>query len=206
MGVDIGTVIADGYRGRLQQGVAVADTFQADVEGLFETLEQAGVAYTLVGGMALLLYVAGRNTVDLDLIVSPETIPVLPWNGEVLDRDFGRARFGAVHIVLLLTSNLLFEQVQREERVLRQTESRVVPCATPRGLLLLKLYALPSLYRQGNLQRAALYETDIRMLLLHAPEVTDEGLLNTLVPYVLPGDLQELAQILREQRGRRRFQ
>ena len=43
-----------------------------------------------------------------------------------------------------------------------------MPCATPEGLILLKLYALPSLYRQSELRRANLYEADLAALLLAA--------------------------------------
>jgi hypothetical protein len=35
------------------------------------------------------------------------------------------------------------------------------------GLILLKLYALPSLYRQGNFAKVGIYENDVATLLLH---------------------------------------
>jgi hypothetical protein len=70
--------------------------------------------------------------------------------------------------------------------------------------LLLKLYALPSLYRQGNLARAALYETDIFMLLQDVT-VDEEHLLAILSEHLAPHDVDELRRILREQRERRRF-
>ena len=72
------------------------------------------------------------------------------------------------------------------------------------AVTLLKLYALPSLYRQGEFDRAALYETDILMLHQGAA-VDDEALLGELRPYMAPGDVAELRSILAEQRGRRRF-
>lgn len=79
-----------------------------------------------------------------------------------------------------------------------------MPCATREGLLLLKLYALPSLYRQGNLTRAALYETDIR-LLLGGANVPIDVLFTTLAPYVAAHDLPELRNIVSELQARRRF-
>ncbi len=79
-----------------------------------------------------------------------------------------------------------------------------MPCATREGLLLLKLYALPSLYRQGNLARAALYETDILMLRQDAM-VDEEKLLAVLSVHLAPHDIDELRRILLEQRERRRF-
>jgi hypothetical protein len=76
--------------------------------------------------------------------------------------------------------------------------------ATRRGLLLLKLYALPSLYRRGNLARAALYETDVRMLLQGA-DIPDEDLLGALEAHLSRSDIDELRRILGEQREKRRF-
>ena len=178
---------------------------RADVNSLLYLLAERQINYTLVGGVALLFYVQGRNTADLDLIMAPADVDDLPWNATVQDRDFGRAMYGTVPVDLLLTTNPLFQYVQRKETVIQQEAGREIPCATARGLLLLKLYALPSLYRQGNLVRAALYEADIRTL-LHVTDVADSELLPILAPHVGSGDLHELAQILQEQRGRPRFQ
>jgi hypothetical protein len=66
------------------------------------------------------------------------------------------------------------------------------------------LYALPSLYRRGNLARAALYETDILMLRQDAM-VDEEKLLAILSKHLAPHDIDELRRILLEQRERRRF-
>jgi hypothetical protein len=60
-----------------------------------------------------------------------------------------------------LTQNALFEEVQQNYRSEIQWGNRRLPCATPQGLVILKFYALPSLYGQGKFDRAALYETDI---------------------------------------------
>lgn len=103
-----------------------------------------------------------------------------------------------------LTTNPLFERVRATERAAITFDGRTVPSVTRDGLLLLKLYALPSLYRQGKLDRAALYETDI--LMLHAGVVVDDGrLLSTLSTYLPKHDVAELGKILEEQRQRRRF-
>ena len=70
-----------------------------------------------------------------------------------------------------------------------------VLCATVEGLVLLKLYALPSLYRQGDGQRIALYEADLTMLMeRHRPNL--EPLLSVIEPYVEPGQLHELRNIV----------
>jgi hypothetical protein len=67
----------------------------------------------------------------------------------------------------------------------------------------LKLYALPSLYRQGKLARAALYENDV--LMLHqGGAIDDEALLGELASHLSATDVAELRRILADQRARRR--
>jgi hypothetical protein len=76
-----------------------------------------------------------------------------------------------------------------------------VPTATPEGLILLKLYALPSLYRQGRFDRVSVYEGDIASLMQrHRPTV--EPLLRRLEPHLEAGDLHELRGIVRDIEGR----
>ncbi len=174
------------------------------VEALFAALEQKGVDYVLVGGVALLSYVEGRNTQDIDLIVRTDQLAAIDWAATVQDRDFGRAQFRGVRVDLLLQTNPLFARVARDERTTTQFHGRSVPVATRKGLLLLKLYALPSLYRNGQLARAALYETDVRMLLQGA-DIADDDLLGALDTLLSPSDIAELARILGEQREKRRF-
>lgn len=56
------------------------------VEALFDELEATGIDYVLVGGVALLSYVEGRNTQDIALIVSPDDLGKLPWGAEAQAR------------------------------------------------------------------------------------------------------------------------
>ncbi len=74
---------------------------------------------------------------------------------------------------------------------------RDIPCASVDGLLLLKLFALPSLYRQGDFARVALYEHDIAMLLRVGPSNVSQ-LFDELADHVSPNDLQELRSIVAE--------
>lgn len=185
-------------RGRMTQDLRPA------IEALFLELERKHVDYVLVGGVAVLSYVEGRNTQDIDLIVRADQLSAIDWAATVQDHDFGRAQFRGVRVDLLLRSNILFEHVAAHERTTTQFHGQSVPVATRKGLLLLKLYALPSLYRNGQLARAALYETDVRMLLQGA-SISDEELLGQLGALLSPSDIAELARILREQREKRRF-
>jgi hypothetical protein len=61
----------------------------------------------------------------------------------------------------------------------------------------LKLYALPSLYRQFDMDRAALYENDIATLIArYSPAL--EPLLALATHEIEPGDQKELSQIISE--------
>ena len=98
---------------------------------------------------------------------------------------------------LLFTTNPLFEQVARQHWESLSFHNHRIRCATPTGLLLLKLFALPSLYRQGRIERADLYENDIRMLLRAHPQPTG-SLLDTLTAHMPASDINALRKILDE--------
>jgi hypothetical protein len=199
----IDDIIQNGIVFNLFRDLPMQD-IRGTVRALFEALHTAQVDYLLVGGVALLSYVEGRNTQDVDLIVDPRQIPRLPWQVTIQDQDFGTANYRGLRVDLLLTTNRLFAYVRRREHTAVMFESLEVPCATREGLLLLKLYALPSLYRQGNLARAALYETDILML-LQGTTIDEEGLLTVLRRHLAPHDIDELRRIMRELRERKRL-
>jgi hypothetical protein len=143
-----------------------AETLLEVVARLFTLLHERQIDYLLVGGVAMLQYVQGRNTEDIDLIISVSSLQALP---EVTvtsqDNHFARGTFDTLQIDFLLTRNPFFDMVQRRYATIRHFRERDIPCATVEGLLLLKLYALPSLYRQGNFARVGLYENDIATLM-----------------------------------------
>lgn len=63
------------------------------------------------------------------------------------------------------------------------------------GLLLLKLYALPSLYRQGNFARVGIYENDIATL-LHDYQTDMPSLLSELSKYVNGNEFAKIKSIV----------
>lgn len=203
MQLRIDDIIQNGQAFNLRRKMPMYD-IRGTVRALFEDLRAARLDYVLVGGVALLSYVEGRNTQDIDLIVDPKQIQKLAWQAAVRDRDLDTANYRGLQVDLLLTTNPLFAYVRRHERTTISFDDISVHCATREGLLLLKLYALPSLYRQGNLARAALYETDILMLRQDAA-IDEERLLVMLGKYLAATDIVELRRILREQQERRRF-
>ena len=172
------------------------ELFAQAVDQLFATLNAQQIPYLLVGGIAMLLYVEGRNTQDIDLIISrTDAGAMAQLSIEQENRDFARADYQGVQVDLLLTQNPLFEQVQQQFATQTMIQDHAVPCATPQGLTILKLYALPSLYRQGDFNRAALYETDILQLALSHP-IDFQAALSVVAPHLLPSDRSELSGIL----------
>ncbi len=183
-----------------------SDRLLHSVDRLFALLSERGIDYLLVGGIALLQYVEGRNTEDIDLIMALSSLENLPEISVVSqDADFARGNFDGLQIDVLLTTNPLFAKVQQQYAATQQFSEHAIPCATVEGLLILKLYALPSLYRQGNFARVSLYENDIATL-LHAYQSNIEPLFAELAKHVSETDLTSLREIVAEIQQRiRRF-
>ncbi len=197
--VDIAEILRDARLGdprRLRETGDDYDSLHAATDALFGVLLERQVQFVVVGGMALLQYVAGRNTRDIDIIMAVGDLDRLPEFGiESGDRNFARLTFQGVQVDILLTVNSLFELVRERYATLREFNDRVLPCATPDGLVLLKLFALPSLYREGDVSRIALYEADIRMLLADY-EIRTDSLLDVLTRYLLTSDVAELRKVV----------
>ncbi len=173
-----------------------------DMIELFTLLGERGIAYLLVGGIAMLRYVEGRNTEDVDLLMSLPSVKQLPEiTIEEQSEYFIRGRFRTVRVAVLLTANAVFAEVQQNHAAIHRFAELDVPTATPAGLILLKLYALPSLYRQGLFDRISVYEADLASLIQrHQREV--EPLLQRLQPHLEAGDLHELREIVRDIQAR----
>ena len=173
-----------------------SDSLIQSVEDLFSVLEQRKIDYVLVGGIALLHYVEGRNTQDLDLLMALSSLEKLPeLNISSQDMYFVRANYDELQIDILLTKNPLFKKVHSQYSKEQRFLDRNIPIATVDGLLLLKLYALPSLYRQGNFARVGIYENDIATL-FHDYEPDANTLLTELANYVSESDLAEIKSIV----------
>ena len=182
------------------------DTLLQTVGRLFALLHERQIEYVLVGGVALLQYIEGRNTEDIDLIMALPSLNKLP---EIQiasqDANFARGQFDDLGIDILLTRNPLFEKVRTHYATVQPFVERDIPCASVEGLLLLKLYALPSLYREGNFARVGIYENDIATLMQgYRPQL--EPLLQELSHHLSESDLAAVREILGEIQERiRRF-
>ncbi len=178
------------------------------VENLFTLLEARNIDYVLVGGVALLNYVKGRNTQDIDLIMALADLSNVPEISieQQTNPYFARGKFEGLQIDILLTKNPLFRLVQKKYAVLQRFLEQEISIATVEGLLLLKLYALPSLYRQGDFVRVSVYENDIAALLYtYEPDMNE--IVQTLAGYIGEGDLLSISDIVEEIKQRiQRFQ
>jgi hypothetical protein len=175
-----------------------SDSLIETVAHFFNVLDQRQIEYVLVGGIALLKYVEGRNTEDIDLIMALSSLKQLPeLDIETRDNDFARGHFRDLKVDVLLTSNPLFDEVRKRHTTMQRFVEQDIRCATVEGLVLLKLYALPSLYRDGNFTRVGLYENDIATLMqVHNPPL--DPLLNKLASYLSETDLSQVKQIVKE--------
>lgn len=175
-----------------------SESLLQSVTRLFTLLKERDIEYVLVGGIALLQYIEGRNTEDIDLIISLSSLKKLP-EIDITSQDinFARGQFGNLQIDCLLTRNRLFEKVQQEHVTKQYFVEQEILCATIDGLLLLKLYALPSLYRQGNFTRVGIYENDIATL-MYSYQPKRESLLTELTNHLSDTDIIAIREVIRD--------
>ena len=177
-------------------GMLNSDSLIQSVQDFFTLLEQRKIDYVLVGGIATLHYIEGRNTQDMGVLMAVSSLGKLPeLRVSSQDMDFVRASYNELQIDILLTQNPLFKKVHSQYSKVEKFLDRNIPLATVEGLLLLKLYALPSLYRQGNFARVGIYENDIATL-LHDYQPDMPALLNELSNYVNQNDLTEIKGVI----------
>ena len=190
-----------------EEGMMNTNSLLQSVEELFSLLTLRKVDYVLVGGIALLHYIEGRNTEDIDIIMALSSLNQLP-EIEIHSQDmyFVRGEYKNLQIDILLTENPVFKKVQEEYLVKEHFLNQEIPFTTVEGLLLLKLYALPSLYRQGNFSRVGIYENDIATL-IHDYKPNIDKLLKEISPHVSDSDFSEIENIISDIRVRiKRFQ
>ena len=180
------------------EAIMNADSLLAQVERLFRLLDERRTDYVLVGGIALLTYVEGRNTQDIDLIMALPSLAKIP-EIQISSQDlyFAKGQFGELQIDVLLRQNPLFERVAKQYSTVKKFLDRNIRCATVEGLILLKLFALPSLYRQGSFERVGIYENDLGVLIYNFhPDM--EPIFKELSGYLNDTDMIEARQIIED--------
>lgn len=174
----------------------VPEDAAASGELLLDVLDQSAIEYTLVGGLALLTYFEGRNTQDIDIIARLEDLRrVSGFSTEAMDNFLAKGRYRGLRVDVLRRECPVFKMVAENFSEKRRFGSREVPTATAEGMMLLKLFALPSLYRQFQMDKVFIYEADLAMLLNNHPVAT-EPLLSLLEPHVLKEDVEEMRTVI----------
>jgi hypothetical protein len=111
-----------------------AEALLEAVAQLFMLLHERQTDYLLVGGVAMLQYVQGRNTEDIDLIISVPSLQALPEIALTSqENNFARGIFATLQIAFLLTRNPFFAMVQRRYATIKLFRERDIPCATVEG-------------------------------------------------------------------------
>ncbi|MFT5467233.1 MAG: hypothetical protein ACI8UO_002337 [Verrucomicrobiales bacterium] len=172
------------------------------VEEFLDLLKENEVDCVLVGGLAMLSHLEGRNTQDIDLIVGLKEIRELPGI-EISENDehFALAAFKTLRVDILRAEFRFFRTIKENHSEVRPFADREISCATPLGLILMKLFALPVLYRQFLTSKVTIYEGDIQNLLAQFPTPHAE-IVKLLQPHVPTSELKELESILTEIEGR----
>jgi len=199
--VDIAKVVDEAHFGTLnwlaEEPAEYGSLYNA-TKALLDLLEARKVDFVLAGGLAMLQYVTGRNTSDIDIVIATRELERVPeLRVTYRDKDFIRSDFHGVTVDALFTRNKLFDAVRKRFTALRDFDGRTIRCATPEGLVLMKLYALPSLYRQGRFEKVRIYEADVANL-VRVCDVAVAPLLEVLRSHVMPGDLTEVEGIVRD--------
>jgi hypothetical protein len=183
-------------------GAAVIPDYEDLVSRFMALLESRKARFVVVGGIALLQHVSGRNTEDIDIILSAAELAELP-ELEVQERNdmFAYCRYGELRVDVLFAGHRLFQQVSEQFSVAMDYHTGRYQTATIDGLILLKLFALPSLYRRFDFDRVAIYEADVTQLLSRTDE-TDDFFLTLLRPHLPDSDQAEIAGVLKDIRAR----
>lgn len=168
----------------------------ASVGRLFDLLEERRIDYVLAGGIAMLSYVEGRNTQDVDLVIAESDLQKLPeLRVEERNERFAQCWLGDLRVDLLFAENEPFAAVSQDYATPRRFADRMVPCATEEGLLLMKLFALPSLYRQAQFKKVRIYEGDVADL-LELPTPMSSRIWKSLNGIMIDSDIDELRKIV----------
>ncbi len=176
-----------------RQSFMDAGNISQEAEEFFDLLEARRVSYLLVGGLAMLAPVRGRNTEDVDLIISVTDRRQLEPEVALIEaggpgQPFAVGRYKQLRIDYLDAAEPFFKLVAERYGEQRRFDflagGRPLACATPEGLMLLKLYALPHVTRQSDWERVDAYETDILNLWMTRPDLDPRNLLSVLRPFV----------------------
>jgi len=183
-------------------GRSMSANYPKLVSSFLSLLRDREIPFVVVGGIALLQHVRGRNTDDIDLIISAPHLADVPELAITERNDmFAYGFFHDLRVDILFAEHKLFGTVAANFSSRMKYRIGSLTTANLDGLILLKLFALPSLYRQFDFDRIAIYEADI-MQLLHQSTKDDRFYLDILTAHVPGSDLEELRKTLADTRAR----
>ena len=177
---------------------------------LIELLETKGIDYALVDGVAMMAIAPGsRATDDYDFIGQRRDFENIDELAQVsADQNFGRYRHNKTIVDTLFIENPVFAYALKNYQANCAIAGKTIRSLSPSGIALLKLYALPSLYLQGQHIRVATYEQDLEVLFIVDSKIDEDSLLNFLKKHLAESQIAELKNTCREIRqklSRKRF-
>lgn len=177
---------------------------------LIELLETKGIDYALVGGVAMMAIAPkARATDDYDFIGQRSDFENLSELTKVsADKNFGRYRHNATIVDTLFVENPVFAHALNHYQADCVIAQKTIRSLSPSGIALLKLYALPSLYLQGQHIRVATYEQDLEVLFIVDPDIDEDQLLKFLGKHLVQSQILELkstCEEIRRKLSRKRF-
>ncbi len=177
---------------------------------LIELLETKGIDYALVGGVAMMAIAPNaRATDDYDFIGQRSDFENLSELSKVSsDQNFGRYRHNQTIVDTLFVENPVFAYALKTYQADCTIAGRTIRSLSPSGIALLKLYALPSLYLQGQHVRVATYEQDLEVLFIVDPKINEDALLKFLSKHLVQSQIAELknaCEDIRRKLSRKRF-
>jgi hypothetical protein len=175
-----------------------ADSIPDVVSDLLVLLDERKINYVLTGGIALLSYIKGRNTSDLDLMLTESALQGAPEITLIEAEDhLGQGDYHGLRLNFLFTEAPLYDLVSREYAQTRNFLERPLKTATVEGLLLLKLSAYPSLQKQGVLTLVEASENAITSLIReYSPD--EKHLLEVLSKHMSKKELVEVGNLLKK--------
>lgn len=172
------------------------DSISQAVDRLFSLLEQRHIEYSLSGGMALHSYIQTPGSSDLVLLMDLSALENLPELSVSGQEGFSvHTEFEGEPVEIWHTQNPLYYKVCSKFSESRRFLDHDVPMVTVEGLLLLKMFALPSVYRQGSFAEASIQEAEIATL-LHDYEPNISHLLDEVAVYLNDEDVTEVISII----------
>ncbi len=177
---------------------------------LIELLETKGIDYALVGGVAMMAIAPdARATDDYDFIGQRSDFESISELSKVSsDQNFGRYRHNETIVDALFIENPVFAHALKNYQADCTIAGRTIRSLSPSGIALLKLYALPSLYLQGQHVRVATYEQDLEVLFIVDPKISEDVLLKFLSKHLVQSQIAELkntCEDIRQKLSRKRF-